>query len=76
MPASGLASIAMTRSPRYSASANPSSAVTVVLPTPPLMLDTTTLCGPGSGVRILPSCSRSRSSASDRPGFQRPPESA
>jgi hypothetical protein len=40
---------------------------------PPLMLPTTTLCGPGSGVRIFCIWSRSRASPCDSPGFQRPP---
>ncbi len=42
VPRSGFASIAMMRSSRASASAIPSSVVTVVLPTPPLRVSTGT----------------------------------
>ena len=51
LPASGLASTAMTRSPRSSAKVLPRAKLIVVLPTPPLRLMTTTRWEPWMGAR-------------------------
>ncbi len=53
VPRSGFASIAMMRSSRASASAMPSRAVTVVLPTPPLRVSTGTKRAPPSKRRRI-----------------------
>ena len=74
VPRSGLASTAMTRSPRRVANVAPSPTAVVVLPTPPLRLSTATRwCPPATGVLTRLMRSRRRMSAADSPSRSRPP---
>jgi len=74
VPRSGLASTAMTRSPRSEASVAPSPTVIVVLPTPPFRLSTATRwCPPVIGVRARAVSSRRRRCAADSGARTRPP---
>src|SRR6516162_6746954 len=74
LPASGLASIAMTLSPRPMASVCPSMSVVVVLPTPPFRLTKATRRWPVvAGVRTLAMTWRWLRSDAEGPRFNRPP---
>ena len=74
VPRSGLASTAMTRSPRSEARVAPRPTVTVVLPTPPLRLSTATRWWPpATGVLTRLTRSRRRMLADDSPMWTSPP---
>ena len=74
VPLSGLASTAMTRSPRSEARVEPSPMTVVVLPTPPLRLSTATRWWPPeTGVHARAASSRRRVSAVDSGGRTAPP---
>ena len=73
LPASGLASTAITRSPRSIAKVLPRASAMVVLPTPPLRLITTTRREPSIGVRSRRSSSCRRCSVGAGPGVDHVP---